>query len=102
MVESYFIDVKFFKEDSALKETMPAATSSIRKGIVKNGKVTHASTKNSGDGNIKPQQQRKEENEQIISVASVTQTIVAANPAAPVFRYSCLVERRANHNLANL
>jgi len=41
----------------------------------------------SGDGCIQPQQQRKEGNERTISVSSVKQANVAANPAAPVFMY---------------
>ena len=41
----------------------------------------------SGDGSIKPQQLRNEENQRTISVSSVKQVKVTANPAAPVLRY---------------
>ena len=87
MAESHFADVKFFDEDVALNKIISATISCTGKGSVKNAKVTRVLPEDNSDGSIKPQQQRKEENEQTISVSFVKQANVEANPAVPVFRY---------------
>ena len=61
--------------------------SSIGKESVQNAKETRTRPKDGGDGNFKPQQQWKDKNELTISVSSIKQMIVVANPAASVFRY---------------
>ena len=62
MVESYFIDIKFFEEDGVLKEAMPTAISSTRKCSVNNAKETCAPPEDGADGNTKPERQREEVN----------------------------------------
>ena len=54
VVESHFIDAKFFKKDATSKETILAAMSPTGKSSVMNAKETHIPPKDGGDGNIKP------------------------------------------------
>jgi len=57
------------------------------KRSVKNAKEIPIPHEESGDGSTKPRQQRKEDNEQTISVSSVKQGNVKVHPAMPVFKY---------------